>query len=33
MARKESVTKDMILDAAFMLAKEEGIEIVDGSKL
>ncbi len=33
MARKESVTKDMILDAAFMLAKEEGIEQVTARKL
>ena len=33
MARKESVTKDMILDTALALAKEEGIENVTARKL
>lgn len=33
MARKESVTKEMILQAAFMLAKDEGIEAVTARKL
>ena len=33
MARKESVTKDMILETALTLAKEEGIENVTARKL
>ena len=33
MARKESVTKSMILDTAVQLAKEEGIENVTARKL
>lgn len=33
MARKESVTKSMILEAAFELTKEEGIEAVTARKL
>lgn len=33
MARKESVTKDMILEGAFALAREEGIESVTARKL
>ena len=33
MARKESVTKNMILETAVQLAKEEGIENVTARKL
>lgn len=33
MARKESVTKDMILNTAFLLTKEEGMESVTARKL
>lgn len=33
MARKESVTKSMILDTAILMAKEEGIENVTARKL
>ena len=33
MARKESITKEMLLDAAFELVKEEGIENLTARKL